>query len=175
MNERNEKLSDNQILEVFKKKAIKLISERMDIQFKFYKDERKKISDLIKGKEFQDDIRTFNAILDKYRMRYDFDFGYFLLYIEDNDGYLGEMEIDGVFYPIHDVLFDTPSGINVLRKILDLLDIEYDCRYCLKRPTCDVFEKLNTEKCEYAVEMGSSYLNNKLIMDILHKLIEKES
>ena len=62
-------------------------------------------------------------------------------------------------------MFASDDGINVIRKILDLIEIEYDCNDCVAKPICKVTKHI--EDCDCAMDLFCNHFFNCIIKDII--------
>jgi len=146
---------------------IDILREFEKIAIQVVKDNKKhflQYNEMLRDGQFQSDRKTVISIQAKYYEEKNIDFAR-LIGLQENDMYLGYIELGGSKHSIDEDLFDTDDGINVIRKILDLLDIEYDCKYCLVQPACKVTDHIG--ECEGAYEMFNNPFFNGIIKDII--------
>ena len=157
MNNQSNVLNDREILSEFEKRAIQIIKDSKDHFLQF--------NALLENEEFEADQDIVLSILRKYDMEKGIDFAHFLGYEEVNE-YIGHIEIDGTEYEVYEDLFDTEEGTNVIKKILDLIDIENDCMGCLVKAACKVTE--HRGDCEAA----DALFNNQFIYSIMKNILD---
>jgi len=157
MNNQSKVLNDRDILSEFEKRAIKILKENKDHFLQY--------NALLGNAEFEADQDTVQSILDKYEREKNINFAHLLGYEEFYE-FLGHIEIEGTEYEVYEDLFDTEEGTNVIKKIFDLIDIEYDCTGCLVKAACKVTE--HRADCEGADEL----FNNQFIYSIMKNFLD---
>ena len=155
MGDLSRSLTEGDILREFEKRAIQIVKDNLE-HFLQYKS-------LEEDEEFLSDRETVISIANKY-VEKNLDFPR-LIGLEDVGEFFGIIKIEGTEYEVWEDLFDTDDGINVIKTILDLIKIEYECKICLKRPICIVTEHI--EKCEGADELWSNYHIYGMLKNIL--------
>jgi hypothetical protein len=157
MNNQSKVLDDRDILSEFEKRAIKIIEDNKKHFLQY--------NDLLGNAEFEADQDTMISILDKYEREKNINFAHLVGYEEFYE-FLGNINIEGIEYQVYEDLFDTEEGTNVIKKILDLIDIEYGCSNCLVKDACKVTE--HRGDCEGADEL----FNNQFIYSIMKSLLD---
>jgi hypothetical protein len=148
-------LTDKNILSEFDRRAIQILEENKDHFLQY--------DALLGNEEFEADQDTVLSILNKYR-RKDIDFAHLLGYAETGE-YIGHIDIEGTEYEIYEDLFETDEGTNVIKKIFNLIDIEYKCKECLAQRDCGITE--HRGECEGADELWNNQFINSIIKNIL--------
>ena len=157
MNRQSKVLDDRDILSEFEKRAIQIIKNNKKHFLQY--------GALLENEEFWADQDTVQSIFIKYENKKNINFGILLGYAGGGE-LLGQIKIEGTDYEIYEDLFDTEDGTNVIKKIFDLIDIEYDCKDCLVRAACKVTE--HREDCEQAAGL----FNNEFIYGIMSILLD---
>jgi len=150
-------IADQDILREFEKRAIQVVKDNKE-HFLQYKE-------LWTDEQFTSDNNTVISIIKKYEKR-GIDFPR-LIGLQEGSEFIGYFQIEGTNYEVLEDLFDTDKeGIDVIRRILDLLGIEYTCKNCLTRPMCKVIE--HAEVCEGADEL----YNNPFVYGMLKNILD---
>jgi hypothetical protein len=161
-------ITDGDILSEFEKRAIEILKAE-EKTFQSFKKERETIQSLMKSEDFLADLETVQSIINRYITEKKINPLYLLGYSKF-DPIIGDIKIDGIEYPVGAELFRSCEGMNVVKKILDIIGIEYECKYCLRRPCCDVSEKI--DECEGAKELFDNQFNYEIIQDILTLMVD---
>ena len=155
----SKRLSEKDILKGFEKIAIQVVKDNKEHFLQY--------NSLEEDEQYQSDRETVGSILSKYRdKKIDFQRLIGFQEIDKSLGYLGYIQIKGADYDLDEDMFASDDGINVIKTILDLIKIEYDCKYCLKRPACKVTEHL--EECDGALELCDNNFFYCIIKDIIY-------
>ena len=164
MKNQSKVLTDEDILREFEKRAFQIIKDNWD-HFRWYKKEMNQ--SLIESEEFQADPETVASIYNKYVIKKNID-PELLPEVTciSSEVLIGIIEIEGYPYLFWDDVLWSDEGINVIKKILNLLDIKYQCRCCATRPCCGILEWI--DECEGADEVYHIWFNFKIIRDILN-------
>jgi hypothetical protein len=159
MGDLSKRLSEKDILKGFEKIAIQVVKDNKE-HFLQYN------SILVNG-EYESDRETVRSVFKKYFNGKNIDFVGLLglRYLEDSEDFLGPIKIKGAHYDLDEGMFFSDDGINVIKTILDLIKIEYECKYCLKRPACKVTEKY--DECDGAKELLYNNYYYCIIKDII--------
>ena len=75
------------------------------------------------------------------------------------------MSLAEIPYGVEEEYSDSAEGINVIKGILNLLGIEYDCKECITQSICTVIDHI--EECDGAGEVFDNWFNFHIIKDIL--------
>ncbi len=157
MNKQSKILDDRDILSEFETRAIQIIKDNKKHFLQY--------NALLENAEFEADLDTMQSILDKYEWEKDINIAHLLGYEEFYE-LLGNINIEGIEYTVYEDMFDTEEGTNVIKRIFDLIEIEYDCSDCLVKATCNVTE--HRGDCEGADEL----FNNQFIYSIMKNIID---
>jgi len=152
-------IADQDILREFEKRAIQVIEDNKKHFLQY--------EELWNDEQFTSDNNTVVSIIKKYRER-DIDFPR-LIGLQEGNEFIGYFQIEGTNYQVSEDFFDTEEGINVIKRILDLLDIEYNCKNCLVTPMCKVIE--HAEVCEGADELYNNPFVYGMLKDILDHIL----
>jgi hypothetical protein len=152
-------MTEQDILREFEKRAIQVIEDNKK-HFLQYKE-------LWNDEQFLSDNNTVVSIIKKYEKR-NIDFP-LLIGLQEGSEFIGYFQIEGTNYEVSENLFDTKEGIDVIRRMLDLLGIEYTCKNCLVKSMC----KVNTEveECEGADELFNDSFVYGMLKDILDHIL----
>jgi hypothetical protein len=123
---------------------------------------------LLGDKQFLSDRETVKSILDKYWKK-NIHFQRLLGYEMIGEHWrLGGFIFEGTNYYLDEDMLASDDGINVIRKILDLIEIEYKCNSCVAKCVCKVTEHL--EECDCALDLYHNHFYNCIIKDIIDRI-----
>jgi hypothetical protein len=153
----------------FAKVALGIINEDYDEIKKFAKmreEHYANIQPILDSDEFKNDLDTYVSIQLKYRDQ-EIDIPSLLGYV-DAEEVIGAISISGELIQIEEDIFLNEKGITLIMKILDLLDINYECKECLVRSSC---QKRNPDMdCKKVGDIVDGDYISPLVKDILSQI-----
>jgi hypothetical protein len=154
-----------EILNDFERVATEIISENIGGIKEYAKSREKHYNDMAPIYEsdvFEADLDTFVSIITKYE-KIGMDFPGLLGYI-DREDFLGEILIGGKHILIDEDYFFTEKGTEIAKNIMDMLDVEYECKACLVRAACKIID--HYDDCDGAYEIIYGELFQDIIAEI---------
>jgi hypothetical protein len=155
----------------FMKVALEIINEDYNEIIKFAKmteEHYAEIQPILDSDEFNNDLDTYVSIELKYEDQ-GIDIPSLLGYA-NTYGVIGGISVEGEVIAIEEDIFLCEEGVTIIMKILDLLDVNYECKECAVRPIC---QKRNPDMDCKKVEdiMVGEYLT-PFVKDIVSKICE---
>jgi hypothetical protein len=128
----------------------------------------KGIQPILDSDEFNDDLTKYVDIQIKYEEE-GIDIP-FLLGYAGTEEQIGQFSFEDEIPSIEEDDFNSEEGVTIIMRIFELLDIEYGCKYCIARPSC---QKLNPDiDCDKIEDIIDDNYMAPLVREILSKICE---
>jgi hypothetical protein len=167
----NDFISYEEQLEKFEEAALKVIKENgTDIKdyVRTLQERYAIIQPILDSEEFNRDLDTYVSIQKKYEEE-GIDIPELLGYFSTR-GIIGAIVLNGKYIDIDEEIFPCEEGITLIMKILDLLDVDFNCKYCAVRPMC---RKLNPDMdCKKVQDIMEGDFLMPFVHDIISKICE---